>query len=183
MDEIVKAALAKWPNVPHCYGWLALDSRGDYYMRDDACQAAGAFQTYRDKPQAKGSRITHDKLLAFIYRNYMRDERGAWFFQNGPQRVYVELADTPFIFRISEGGIIETHTQLAASFKQAYVDETGRLFLDTTQGFGLVHTQDMVRAEAQLSEQVAQAIEIQSAALPAQFGFVLSPQNLLKLRT
>ena len=29
VDEIVKAALKKWPNVPHCYGWLALDARGD----------------------------------------------------------------------------------------------------------------------------------------------------------
>ncbi|MFM8464156.1 MAG: DUF2946 family protein, partial [Burkholderiaceae bacterium] len=23
MDEIVRQALAKWPNVPDCYGWLA----------------------------------------------------------------------------------------------------------------------------------------------------------------
>ena len=29
MDEIVKAALKKWPNVPHCWGWLALAHRGD----------------------------------------------------------------------------------------------------------------------------------------------------------
>ena len=28
MDAIVKAALKKWPTVPHCYGWLALDARG-----------------------------------------------------------------------------------------------------------------------------------------------------------
>ena len=26
MDEIVKQAMAKWPNVPHCYGWLGLDA-------------------------------------------------------------------------------------------------------------------------------------------------------------
>ena len=41
MDDIVKAALKKWPNVPDCYGWLALDARGDWYMRDDRTQAAG----------------------------------------------------------------------------------------------------------------------------------------------
>ncbi len=178
MDDIVRQALAKWPNVPDCYGWLALDSRGDYYMRDDACQAAGAFQTYRNNAHAKGSRIEHDKLLAFIYRNYAYDERGAYFFQNGPQRVYVELADTPFVLRTDAGGSIQTHTQQAALLKQAYVDETGRLFLDTTQGFGLVHTQDMVLAEAVLTDAVAHAIEIQSAALPEKFGFVLSPQSL-----
>ena len=60
MDDIVKAALKKWPNVPHCYGWLALDARGDWYMRDERIQAAGPF------PRVKGSRIHHDKLLAFI---------------------------------------------------------------------------------------------------------------------
>ena len=43
MDDIVKAAMAKWPNVPNCYGWLGLDARGNWYMRDDNAQAAGAF--------------------------------------------------------------------------------------------------------------------------------------------
>ena len=43
MDDIVKAALAKWPNVPNCYGWLGLDARGNWYMRDDQAQAAGPF--------------------------------------------------------------------------------------------------------------------------------------------
>ena len=64
MDEIVRAALKKWPNVPACYGWLALDARGDWYMRDDRIQAAGPF------PTVKGSRIEHDKLREFIQRNY-----------------------------------------------------------------------------------------------------------------
>ena len=40
MDDIVKQALAKWPNVPDCYGWLGLDARGHWYLRDDAVQAA-----------------------------------------------------------------------------------------------------------------------------------------------
>ena len=43
MDELVKQAMAKWPNVPHCYGWLGLSARGNWYMRDDAAQAAGPF--------------------------------------------------------------------------------------------------------------------------------------------
>ena len=81
MDEIVKAALKKWPNVPHCYGWLALDARGDWYMRDERIQHAGPF------PRVKGSRIQHEKLREFIERNYLHDDAGCWFFQNGPQRV------------------------------------------------------------------------------------------------
>ncbi|MFZ9138137.1 MAG: DUF2946 family protein, partial [Hylemonella sp.] len=24
MDDIVRQAMAKWPNVPACYGWLGL---------------------------------------------------------------------------------------------------------------------------------------------------------------
>ena len=27
MDDIVRQAIAKWPNVPHCYGWLGLDMK------------------------------------------------------------------------------------------------------------------------------------------------------------
>ena len=108
MDEIVKAALKKWPNVPACYGWLALDARGDWYMRDDRVQAAGPF------PRIKGSRIEHDKLIEFIERNYERDADGAWFFQNGPQRVFVALDYAPFVYRVAgaEGGPdeIEAHT-------------------------------------------------------------------------
>jgi hypothetical protein len=98
MDEIVKAALKKWPNVPHCYGWLALDARGDWYMRDDRIQAAGPF------PQVKGSRIVHDKLRSFIHRNYAADAAGCWFFQNGPQRVYVELEAAPWVWRLPAPG-------------------------------------------------------------------------------
>ena len=98
MDEIVKAALRKWPNVPHCYGWLALDARGDWYMRDDRIQAAGPF------PQVKGSRIEHPKLLEFIHRNYEHDDAGCWFFQNGPQRVYVELEAAPWVWRLCSDG-------------------------------------------------------------------------------
>ena len=43
MDAIVEAALRKWPNVPHCHGWLALDARGNWFMRDERIQHAGSF--------------------------------------------------------------------------------------------------------------------------------------------
>jgi hypothetical protein len=33
------------------------------------------------------------------HRNYAVDERGCWYFQNGPQRVYVQLEATPYIVR------------------------------------------------------------------------------------
>src|SRR5690606_28056379 len=60
MDDIVKQAMARWPNVPDCFGWLGLDARGQWFLRDEATQARGAF------PQSKGSLVEHEKLLAFI---------------------------------------------------------------------------------------------------------------------
>ena len=105
MDDIVKAALAKWPNVPDCYGWLGFDARGNWYMRDELAQAAGPFggtlgADPRRNAAAKGSLLQHEKLIDFIQRNYDSDAQGQWFFQNGPQRVYVELQATPFVWRI-----------------------------------------------------------------------------------
>ena len=169
MDEIVKAALRKWPNVPHCYGWLALDARGDWYMRDERIQAAGPF------PRVKGSRIEHEKLLEFIQRNYMHDDAGAWFFQNGPQRVYVELEAAPWVWRIAPDGSVSSHTGMPAQVHGAWLDEPGRLFLDTDLGFGLVHTLDTgLGADAVESGRwVPQTLAF--AAMPERFGYKLHP--------
>ena len=155
VDDIVKQAMAKWPNVPHCYGWLGLDERGDWYMRDDRVQALGGFKEacVRGDKAAKGSRLTHEKLIAFIERNYLSetDETGEvrWFFQNGPQRVYVELAATPYIWRLAADFSIESHTGIVAQYESCELDDAGRVYLKTSMGFGLVHTQDVhIAAEA-----------------------------------
>lgn len=83
----MKAAMLKWPQVPHCYGWLALDARGNWRMRDAQCQATGG----------SGDKIHNAALVAFINRNYQSDELGRYYFQNGPQKVYVDLACTPYV--------------------------------------------------------------------------------------
>ena len=175
MDEIVKAALRKWPNVPHCYAWLALSARGDWFMRDDRVQAAGPF------PQVKGSRIQHDKLLAFIERNYMADEAGNWFFQNGPQRVYVDLEAAPFVWRIGafEAGAapaVHSHTGLEATPRSAWLDQAGRLFLDTELGFGIVHTLDMGHAADAIERGQWLPEEMAFEAMPGRFGYRLTPR-------
>lgn len=87
MDEMVRRAMSKWPNVPHCYGWLALDARGNWRMRDEHAQRANL----------AGDKIMHVALCGFINRNYASDDAGRWYFQNGPQRVYVNLEATPYI--------------------------------------------------------------------------------------
>ena len=175
MDEIVKAALKKWPQVPACRGWLGLDARGDWYLRDDRVQAAGPF------PQAKGSRLLHDKLREFIHRNYQADADGAWFFQNGPQRVYVELEAAPWVLGVQRLGadfLLQTHTGAdAGAVRSAWLDEAGRLFLDTEAGFGLLRSPDMDTAADAVEAGRWRPEPIAFAALPARFGYRLSPQR------
>jgi hypothetical protein len=172
MDEIVKAALNKWPNVPACRGWLALDARGDWYMRDERAQAAGPF------PQVKGSRILHDKLREFIGRNYERAPSGEWYFQNGPQRVYVELEAAPQVWRIAPADLsLTSHAGQRAEVRSAWLDETGRLFLDSDIGFGIVHTQDMLDAARAIEAGLWQPTTLAFAEMPARFDYLLSPQG------
>jgi hypothetical protein len=169
MDAIVEAALRKWPNVPDCHGWLALDARGNWHMRDERAQRAGPF------PLVKGSRIEHDKLRAFIERNYACDAAGAWFFQNGPQRVYVQLEAAPWVWRIADapGWPISSHTGRPAVPESAWLDETGRLFIAADIGFGLVHTMDMGVAAQAVTAGAWPLDELPFADMPARFGYRL----------
>lgn len=122
MDEQVLRSLIKWPNVPHCFGWLALDRRGQWRMRDEFAQAN----------QLAGSVIQHSALNEFISRNYACDSLGRYFFQNGPQRVFITLDATPWITRIipSEHGP-QLLTQCGTEIKPqgALSDEKGNIYI------------------------------------------------------
>lgn len=134
MDESVIAAIAKWPNVPAVFGWIGLTSRGEWRLR--------------------GQPIANQGICDFIGRNYAGDERGRWFFQNGPQRVFVELEVAPWIWRLGSAARapIRAHTGRAARrLEGAWLDESGRLFLQTDMGFGLVDSTDSARAVESLS--------------------------------
>lgn len=174
MDDIVQQAMAKWPNVPDCYGWLALDARGQWLMRDERVQAVGTFQ---DGPaQARGSVLRHEKLIAFIKRNYACNPQGWWYFQNGPQRVFVELALTPFIWRLSDAFEVRAHTGALARPQACLVDEAGRAYLATDLGLGLVHTMDVPTLAQALDQGVWTPEACHSSDLPKRFGYVISPQ-------
>ena len=112
--------MAKWPNVPHCYGWLALDARGVWRMRDEAAQGA----------DAPGDKLSNAALVGFINRNYSADERGCWYFQNGPQRVYVNLEAAPFIARTdpAQGLVLQTGDALGVP-EQAWLEDSGALLV------------------------------------------------------
>ncbi|KAB2889699.1 MAG: DUF2946 family protein [Burkholderiaceae bacterium] len=169
MDDIVRQALAKWPHVPDCYGWLGLDARGHWYLRDEAAQARGGF------PASKGSLLRHEKLIEFIHRNYEADAQGRWFFQNGPQRVYVELEATPLVWRVLPGGGVQAQTGRTAEPTECLLDEDGRVYLASALGLGLVHSLDMhlVAEAVEQGRWVPQ--EVRAADLPARYGFVRSP--------
>lgn len=169
MDDIVRQALAKWPNVPHCYGWLGLDTRGNWYLRDDDTQAMGPFSA------ARGSMLRHDKLIDFIQRNYEHDEHGQWFFQNGPQRVYVELEAAPWIWRLDDDFSVRSHAGQAVEPTGCLLDEDGRLYFAAPIGLGLVHTQDVGIAAEAIEQGRWQPQAVQAQDLPARFGHVLSP--------
>lgn len=172
MDDIVRQAMAKWPHVPHCYGWLGLDARGDWYMRDDRVQALGGF------PAAKGSALRHEKLVDFIGRNYEKDDQGRWYFQNGPQRVYVELEAAPMVWRLHEDGRVVSHTGRQAQVRRCVLDERGRLYLDTDIGFGLIHSLDMGLAADAVEAGTWTPEDAMETDLPGRFGFVRSPAAL-----
>lgn len=134
MDEIVKRAMFKWPEVPHCFGWLALDARGAWRMRDEQAQAQGL----------PGDKIVHPALLGFITRNYAHDERGCWYFQNGPQRVYVSLAATPYIARTDPAQEFILHTGEPLDLvNDAWITEAGRLIVEGNEKVAQVDDRDI----------------------------------------
>jgi hypothetical protein len=143
MDDIVKQAMAKWPNVPHCYGWLALDARGVWRMRDETAQRA----------DAPGDKLANAALVGFIARNYARDERGCWYFQNGPQRVYVNLEATPFIARTdpSQGLVLHTGQTMPAP-EQVFMLDSGGIVVRAGEQLAQLDDRDVA--------QLLQAIEL-----------------------
>ena len=196
MDDSVRQAMAKWPNVPHCYGWLALDARGGWRMRDDAAQQSGH----------AGDRIAKQALLGFINRNYACDDDGRWYFQNGPQRVYVDLEATPYIARTDpvQGFLLQTG-ETVGQIDQAYMTERGQLILQSGGKLALVDDRDLAQCTAAMFIDGAPASDeqllawlgaetpasmtlrhrgcelpvqrIDSAGLAQRFGFVQQPRG------
>lgn len=136
MDDIVKKAMAKWPDVPHCYGWLALDARGAWRMRDERAQ-------HLNLP---GDKVIQVALLGFINRNYAVDERGCWYFQNGPQRVYLNLEATPYIARTdpAQGLVLQTGEPLS-TLERVFMTETGELIVDGSGKIAQIDDRDVAQ--------------------------------------
>jgi len=186
MDDLVKAAMAKWPNVPDCYGWLGLDARGQWWMRDDKVQSAGSFAASFEpslssdsaRLQSRGALLKHEKLIEFIGRNYAVDARGCWYFQNGPQRVFVELEYLPWVWRLEQDLRVLTHTGKPVDVEQWLQDPQGRLVGRAACGWGVMHSQDVVRfVEALGTEMIGSAVPDE---WPPTVSYCTSPDALNK---
>jgi hypothetical protein len=189
MDDIVRQAMAKWPNVPHCHGWLALDARGAWRMRDDHAQAMGL----------AGDPIRHVALIGFINRNYLSDDKGQWYFQNGPQRVYV-VARTDPVLNFS----LHTGVPLGPA-ERAWITDQGQLLLQGSGRIAVLDDRDLAQCMDSLwldgrqasddnllawlaDEAVTASLALRQEgrdiavtkvaldALPGQFGFVPRPR-------
>ncbi|KQZ99210.1 MAG: DUF2946 family protein [Achromobacter sp.] len=135
MDQSVKDALARWPNVPAVYGWLSLDARGRWRLHPQGQANDGG----------PGEPITNTQILEFISRNYERDDAGRWFFQNGPQRVFVRLDAAPFVLRLADDNrSLITHTDASVDAVSAWwLDDEGQLYASTPMGAGIVLDRDL----------------------------------------
>jgi len=192
MDEIVLRSMLKWPAVPAVYGWLRLDRRGNWLVKARAPRAgAPVFE-----------RISNPAVIEFIGRNYARDEIGRWYFQNGPQRVFVALDYTPWVYRLddaAEGFVAHTGPEPRAP-EAAFLDDAGALLLQTALGIGVLLDRDLQAvlerltdargrtaeqiigdlaqgkgAKARLFGKPLEVASIRCADIAARFGFVPAP--------
>ena len=150
MDEAVVRAMAKWPDVPDVYGWLSLDRRGNWLLQ--------------------GERIANQGLRDFISRNYACDARGRWYFQNGPQRVFVRLAYTPLIAHF-EGDALCDHCGRPFASRQSFQDEEGSVLLLVDPGIALLDDRDLER----YAEDAEGLPRIGSAEVATRFRFIADP--------
>jgi hypothetical protein len=132
----------RWPNVPACYHWLSLDRRGDWRLQ--------------------GERVSHRGLIEFINRHYSSDETGCWFLQNGPQRVFVSLACTPWVFRRAGEAFVSHTGATAGPVREVLLDDGGNILLATELGIGLLDDRDLPQFLAECRDGTGQPATEQS---------------------
>ncbi len=124
MDDWVERAMRRWPNVPALFGWLGLDRRGRWLIRDEV--------------------IRHPRIIHTISRNYACDAHGRWFFQNGPQRGFIRLASTPMILKTTGDETLITHTELRVEHAtSAFLTDEASIVLSTEHGPGEIVGADL----------------------------------------
>lgn len=165
--------MARWPDVPDVFGWLSLNAGGHWrlHAEGDALKSAGAHRSVPD-----GAPISSQRINQFINRNYASDAQGGWYFQNGPQRVYVRLDVAPFVLHTIDHElrhpVFLTHNGLRTKHVTRWcLDDAGHLYADTDLGPGLVASRDLehvlTRLVTDTGDQVLDVLEqLQSDNIP-----------------
>jgi hypothetical protein len=158
VDEVVARSLAKWPNVPAVYGWLSLDRRGNWRIRS-------ASATHRFE------KIGNPALREFIGRNYEADKQGRWYFQNGPQRVYVSLEYTPLVVHYEGDRLFDHRGRPFPAACAALQDDEGSVLFPGAGTVALLDDRDLVR----FADSGIPALPVRRTALAARYGFIADP--------
>lgn len=151
MDEIVARSLAKWPDVPAVYGWLSLDRRGNWRIKEE--------------------KIGNEALREFIGRNYEADAQGRWFFQNGPQRVFVRLGYTPLVVHFEGDALIDHCARPFGAPVATFLDDGGSVLVQGARGIALVDDRDLNR----YANDGDTLRRIKQSDVATRFGFVRDP--------
>jgi hypothetical protein len=124
VDTSTISSLAKWPNVPFCYGWLFLDRKGLFRIRSE----------YAQNNNLPGEVIKHLGLIDAIKKHICLDDQGQYFYQNGPQRVYLSLAYCPYVVRLlphkEHGWILQNNIDQEIKPTRCFLDEIGNILLE-----------------------------------------------------
>ncbi|MSQ67034.1 MAG: DUF2946 family protein [Gammaproteobacteria bacterium] len=176
----VQRALRRWPTVPAAYGWLRLDRRARWFVRDGL--------------------ITHVRALAFLNQHYARDATGGWFVQNGPQRAYVTLDLAPWVLSVQpDGQLLAQGGRPVHAPHTLVLTDCGEVLIASELGLGNVVDRDLegltallaagpdgtdphrvlqgdAQASLRLGAHLLRVERISRAALPQHFGFVCDPQ-------
>lgn len=150
MDESVLRAMARWPQVPAVHGWLILDRRARWMLVDRGQPG------FDEALHGAGSPITNPAIIAFIGRNYVAPAGEPCYWQNGPQRVFVDLQAAPFILRVTGESAplgLMTHTgQAVQRIDRVLTDAKGMLWLVTDVGVASLDDRDLARLDLCLNE-------------------------------
>lgn len=150
LDEQVRQAMVRWPDVPAVHGWLRLDRRGRWLLVDRGRP------DFDEAVHGDGSEITSPPIVDFIGRNYGPDPQGRWHWQNGPQRVFVDLLLAPLLYRVlgeAPTQTLVTHTGWPAErIDRVAIDADGNLWIVTEHGPGCIDDRDLGALDLELAE-------------------------------
>lgn len=170
--------MSRWPDIPAVFGWLSLNRQGQWRIHPQGDSAAAGAHG-QAATLVEGEAITNPQILQFINRNYCVDAQGRWYFQNGPQRVFVRLDAAPYILRTTGAGpSLQTHNELPVRHISGWwLDDEGKLYASTEHGPGLIAGRDTLGVFEALRTSDGQALLELLDPAPPKHPVMIAPMN------